>query len=116
MAAAPQKAIKTMLLYSDVERIDNELRELGVKEGGPLTMEQLSVLDSMHYEGTSAVDAMIEGLQVGNRSLVCDVGSGYGGQARYITQKTGAQLTAIELQPDMHKKAAELTQRCGLSL
>ena len=43
-----------------------------------------------------------------------DVGSGVGGPARYIAYKTGCQVTAVELQPDAHRVALDLTRRCGL--
>ena len=45
---------------------------------------------------------------------VLDVGSGLGGPARYLANKTGCLVTAIELQDDLHKEAENLTQRCNL--
>ena len=46
-------------LYSDIERIDNELRERGVAAGAPLAAPQLFAIDSLHYEGDAAVEAGI---------------------------------------------------------
>ena len=43
------------------------------------------------------------------------IGSGIGGPARYIANKTGANIVALELQSDQNKIALDLTQRCGLS-
>ena len=64
-AAGAAEEIKTMKLYSDIERIDNELRELGVADGAPIDPPQLFALDSLHYEGTEACDAAIAALNLG---------------------------------------------------
>ena len=46
---------------------------------------------------------------------ILEIGSGIGGPARYIANKTGATVIALELQPDQNKLASDLTRRCGLS-
>jgi cyclopropane fatty-acyl-phospholipid synthase-like methyltransferase len=78
-------------------------------------VDQLTPFDQYHYFGTDAVDEALEVLQLQPDSRVLDVGSGIGGPARYIAAKTGAHVTALELQPDLHEVARELTARCGLS-
>jgi cyclopropane fatty-acyl-phospholipid synthase-like methyltransferase len=107
--------IKTMKLYSNIERIENELLQAGVAAGGPIKVDQLFALDSLHYEGTAAVDAGIEEAGLVAGSSVLDVGSGLGGPARYMAHKAGCNVCAAELQQDVHAKAVELTERCGLS-
>lgn len=107
--------IKTMKLYSNIERIDRELQELGIAEGMPIDPAQLFALDSLHYEGTDAVDAAIDMLGLRTESKVLDVGSGLGGPARYIAHRAGASVTALELQSDVHAKAEQLTERTGLT-
>ena len=37
--APKETAIKSMRLYSSFDRVDNELRELGIRDGAPLTPE-----------------------------------------------------------------------------
>ena len=123
--------IKTMQLYSDIERIENELRELGIEEGGAVSVAQLNRFDSLHYEGNCAVDAAaqfmgldakmtcggIEGGAAASSSptvRVLDVGSGLGGPARYLADQFACHVTALELQSDVHAKAAQLTERAGL--
>lgn len=117
------QTIKTMQLYSDIDRIENELREIGIAAGGAVTVEQLNKFDSLHYEGNDAVDAAAAfiglsraaaagGLESNERVL--DVGSGLGGPARYLASQFRCRVTALELQSDVHGKAKELTMRAGL--
>ena len=49
-------AIKSMKLYSRVERIYDELRNIGIGEDDPLTVADLLPFDQYHYFGTLAVD------------------------------------------------------------
>jgi len=111
-AGAPVKAMK---LYDRVERIHNELDALDIAAGAPLTVEQLTPFDQYHYFGTDAVDEAIAALELKAGMRVLDVGSGIGGPARYIAASSGAQVTALELQPDLDTLAADLTKRCGLA-
>ena len=113
--ASAADAIKTMKLYSSFERVDNELRELGIADGAKLDAATLFPFDSLHYEGTDACDAAIAALRDETR-VVLDIGSGVGGPARYLAARAGWRVAALELQPDAHAKARELTARCGLLL
>ena len=113
MTAAPPD-IKTMQLYRKVERIHNELRARGINDHEALRVEDLVALDQYHYHGTAAVDAAISALSLGPNGQVLDVGAGIGGPARYMAFKTGCRVTALELQSDLDRTAAGLTERCGL--
>lgn len=121
-ACADEHAIKTMKLYSHLERIDNELRARGLlprdkKQGGggvALDPETVSKFDSMHYEGD---DGMIQAASFASLSSDCavlDIGSGFGGPARLLAHRTGCSVIALELQEDIHAKAVELTKWCRL--
>ena len=107
--------IKSMKLYSQVDRIYNDLAGLGIAADEPLSVDTLSPFDNLHYFGTQSVDETIReaGIAVGTRVL--DIGSGLGGPARYLADRTGCSVRAVELQPDMSEVAASLTARCGLS-
>ena len=107
--------IKSMKLYNNVERIFNELREVGKSTSNNLMVKDLSKFDQFHYHGTDAIDISIKKLGINDKSKILDVGSGIGGPARYIANKTGAEITAIELQSDQNNLANALTKRCGLS-
>ncbi|MGH6875385.1 MAG: SAM-dependent methyltransferase, partial [Aestuariivirgaceae bacterium] len=103
-----------MKLYDQVERINNELAALGLGADAALNVEDLTAFDQYHYLGTSAVDQAIEALGIVATSRVLEIGSGIGGPARYVAQRTGAHVFALELQPDLHQTAESLTRRCGL--
>jgi cyclopropane fatty-acyl-phospholipid synthase-like methyltransferase len=113
--AKPLPAMKSMKLYDQVERIHNELAALGFAADSALKVEDLTAFDQYHYHGTSAVDEAIRSLDIDARSRVLEIGSGIGGPARYVAEKTGAHVTALELQPDLHQTAKSLTRRCGLA-
>jgi cyclopropane fatty-acyl-phospholipid synthase-like methyltransferase len=107
--------MKSMKLYDGVNRIYRELEAQGIGADAPLRVSELTPFDQYHYHGTKAVDEAIAAAGVNAQMRVLDVGSGIGGPARYVADKTGAYVTALELQPDLHATAVDLTQRCGLS-
>jgi len=107
--------IKSMKLYNNVDRIFNELREIGKSSSSTLLVEDLTKFDQLHYHGTDAIDIFIEKLEINEKTKILDVGSGMGGPARYIANQTGAEITAIELQSDQNNLAKDLTKKCGLS-
>ena len=107
--------IKSMKLYNNVDRIFNELREIGKSTSSTLLVEDLTKFDQLHYHGTDAIDIFIEKLKINEKTKILDVGSGIGGPARYLADKTGAEITAIELQSDQNNLAKDLTKKCGLS-
>ena len=57
-------AIKSMKLYSRVERIYDELRNIGIGEDDPLTVADLLPFDQYHYFGALAVDQAIAALAI----------------------------------------------------
>jgi cyclopropane fatty-acyl-phospholipid synthase-like methyltransferase len=61
------------------------------------------------------VRSAIEHLRLQSSSRVLDVGSGLGGPARFLTCTAGCHVTALELQPELHKIGSDLTNRCALS-
>ncbi len=110
-----KQAIKSMNLYSQVDRIYNDLRAIGIDDDAPLDVETLTAFDQYHYFGTDAVDEAIAMAGITAGSRVLDVGSGLGGPARYAAKKTGCKVTALELQDDLNEVAETLTRRCGLN-
>jgi cyclopropane fatty-acyl-phospholipid synthase-like methyltransferase len=116
MATTPAQDIKTMKLYSDIERLDTELAARGYSKSDPLTVQTVQEIDCMHYQGVNAVAASAKALDITAGHMILDIGSGFGGPARYLAANYGALVTALELQPDVHAKAAELTLRCSCDL
>ena len=107
--------IKKMKLYRHPERIYDDLNAVGYKKDAPLKAGDLASFDQYHYLGTEAVDDAISSLKISSKMKIIDIGSGIGGPARYLAEKTGCHVTALELQPDLDRIACSLTERCGLS-
>ncbi len=108
------KNIKTMKLYTHVERIKNELAARGMLQGEYIDPIALNDIDSMHYMGNSAVEDAIATMKLESSSRVLDVGSGFGGSARYMSDRTNCTTTALELQKDIHDMGEYLTNKCRL--
>jgi len=108
-------AISSIGLYTNLDRIANGLAVLGIGPADPIAPEQLFPLDQWHYHGTVAIDAAAKALGLGPASRVLEIGSGIGGPARYLAHAVGCHVTALELQPQVHAIAADLTRRCGLA-
>lgn len=106
--------IKSMQLYPRPERILDDLTARGYGPGTSVPVSELSQLDQLHYHGTDALDVAITECGIGDMDQVLEVGSGWGGCARYIADQTNAHVTAIELQEDYNNVARDLTQRTGL--
>jgi cyclopropane fatty-acyl-phospholipid synthase-like methyltransferase len=106
--------IKSMKLYTHVERIDNELTEIGKGPGDPISVDELSVFDQLHYHGTEALDIALSMIGGGADQHWLEIGSGIGGPARYLAQQGDIRITALELQSDQNELAAQLTSRCGV--
>ena len=107
--------LKSMPLYKDVNRIYAELAAAGLDIDDELAAADLTAFDQYHYHGTDAVDVAIASLDIRSDDCVLEIGSGIGGPARHIASTTGANVIALELQPDLNETARDLTQRCGLS-
>jgi len=106
--------IKSMKLYTHVERIENELAELGHAPGDALNVDQLSAFDQLHYHGTEALDHALQLVAASSDQHWLEIGSGIGGPSRYLAHRGKLKMTALELQPDQDRLAAELTRRCQM--
>lgn len=104
-----------MQLYPRAERIYAELEALGIHSDAPVSVETLNRFDQLHYHGTVAIDAAIASCGVKPGDKVLEIGSGWGGCARYIVSSCDAHVTAIELQEDYNNVAQDLTRRSNLS-
>ena len=118
-------------LYNDdpAVRLERELREMtgeGFDGDAPLNALELTAIDCMHYRGNDGTDEMLarfphpksdtDGDGSASTSLlqVLDLGSGFGGCARYVASKLpGAAVTALEIQGNISRCGARLTARCS---
>jgi len=51
-----------------------------------------------------------------SKTRVLDIGSGYGGSARYLVKKYGCQVGCLNLSETQNKRNRELNQKAGISL
>ena len=107
--------VKDMKLYSEADSIFADLTALGFPAGSALDVNVVSQIDQLHYHGTASVHQAIDMLGITDTATVLEVGAGWGGPSRYIAAKSGAQVTALELQQDFSTVGETLTQRCALS-
>jgi len=65
--------------------------------------------------GLDSIIAFADWVVLAPDARVLDLGSGLGGPARYLAADRSATVTAVELVPELHATAAELTLRTGLA-
>jgi sarcosine/dimethylglycine N-methyltransferase len=106
--------IKSMRLYTHLERISNELGEAGKSLDDQLTVSELSAFDQLHYHGTEALDRAIEILSAKPQQNWLEIGSGLGGPSRYLAETASVNIVALELQNDQNELATTLTRQCNL--
>ncbi|MFF3938131.1 SAM-dependent methyltransferase [Streptomyces phaeofaciens] len=102
-----------MALY-DLQHIRDALAPL-LDRPAPLTPADLEPYDQLHYLGHRALDHAVTRLGAGPGAEVVDIGAGLGGPARYLAERYACRVTAVELQPELHRLSEELTSLCGLS-
>jgi sarcosine/dimethylglycine N-methyltransferase len=107
--------IAEMPLYTHTDRVARGLAAQGIGPADAIPPEALWALDQWHYHGTDAIRAAAELFGLGPASRVLDIGAGIGGPARYLAHTTGCQVTAVELQPELHAIGVDLTRRSGLA-
>ena len=91
------------------------LAAIGIGPADPIPPERLFPLDQWHYRGVDAIRAAASQLSLSPDSDVLDIGSGVGGPARYLAHTVGCRVMAVELLPELHAIAVDLTRRCGLN-
>ncbi|MGW0708088.1 methyltransferase domain-containing protein [Streptomyces sp. NPDC002643] len=118
-ADQPGARFDGMALY-DLQHVRDALAPLldesrSASDGASLTAADLEPYDQMHYLGRHALDNAVARLGIVSGAEVMDIGAGLGGPARYLADRYGCRLTAVELQPELHRLSRELTALCGLS-
>jgi cyclopropane fatty-acyl-phospholipid synthase-like methyltransferase len=107
--------IKKMNLYKNSSRILRDLEFLGFENDCKVGLKLLNKFDQLHYHGIQSVNNCIKLLSIEKDNLVLEVGAGWGGPSRVISNETGAKTFALELQEDYSDVGRQLTGRTGLS-
>jgi SAM-dependent methyltransferase len=85
------------------------------KEDRPLTPDDLAPIDQFHVGGQAATVALARLAGVTAADRVLDVGGGFGGPARSISQAAGCAVTVLDLTAAYCAVGESLTARCGLA-
>ena len=72
-----------MSLYKTTDRFLNNYNFLKNSLKREPTLEEISDIDQLHYNGINAVNEAILKTKINQSSFVLDIGSGIGGPARY---------------------------------
>ena len=107
--------LRAVPLYTHVNRVARGLAARGIGPDDAIPTAELFALDQWHYHGTDAIRDAGAFLGLGPTSRVLDIGSGIGGPARFLAHTTGCHVTALELQPELHRVGLDLTRRSGLA-
>jgi SAM-dependent methyltransferase len=76
--------------------IERALRSAGL-DLDHLAPADLGLLEDFHTMGRIATAQLVDLAQITNESEVLDAGSGVGGTARYVADRYGAHITAVDL-------------------
>ena len=104
--------IKTMQLYSHMDRIWNELKEEGIGENDKIPVAILNKFDCLNYGGAEGAARSVTSLCVDSSHTILDVGSGLGGPARCVHAVCGAKVIGIELQNELAELGNTLSAKC----
>ncbi|MCH7777375.1 MAG: class I SAM-dependent methyltransferase [Gemmatimonadetes bacterium] len=96
-----------------LERLHAALLGDGIDPDHP-TIETLAPFDQFHGRGLEATEEVADVLAVAATDHLLDVGSGFGGPARYIADRFGCRVTGIDLTAEFCDVARHLTQMLGL--
>ena len=106
--------IEEMNLYKTTDRFLNNYKHLKKSLKRAPTLEEISDIDQLHYNGIEAVNEAILKTKIKENKIVLDIGSGIGGPARYLANKTNSIIYAVELQKSLNDIASELTNNYKL--
>ncbi len=93
--------------------IEHALRSAG-KDLDRLAPADLALLEDFHTMGRIATAQLVELAQITGESAVLDAGSGVGGTARYIADRYGSQVTAVDLTDEYCETNRWLNRLVGL--
>jgi cyclopropane fatty-acyl-phospholipid synthase-like methyltransferase len=103
------------MTYRETDLIDKISAYFAASGIDPSDPGALSTFDQYHAGGTQAVDLLLPSLDLSADSSLLDVGSGFGGPARYIADKVGARVVGVDITPSYVEAATWLTELSGLS-
>ena len=108
---------KTSDMYSNhpinYDQIINSLKEAG-KDLCNITQDDLSLFDQDHYDGSRAIDVLIEKLKIKSTDKLIDLCCGLGGTSRYVADKCGTEVIGVDVTKNRINAAEKLTKIVNL--
>jgi SAM-dependent methyltransferase len=95
-------------------RLEKSLEESGLAQA-PIEWSKLAMADQFHAGGLEATRAVGAALAPEKGGRVLDVGSGFGGAARFLAATYGCHVAGVDLTPDYVEIASYLSDRTGLA-
>lgn len=80
-----------------------------------LTAADLSAVDQLHAGGAAATALVLARINLAVGTTLLDVGCGLGGPSRMAADRYGAQVTGVDLTPELVDAANALAARVGLA-
>ncbi|MBW0017425.1 MAG: class I SAM-dependent methyltransferase [Mycobacterium sp.] len=96
------------------DNIERALREAG-KDLNHLEPADLGPLEDFHTMGRFATIQLLDLVEITSASMVLDAGSGIGGTARYLADRHGCRVKAVDLTGDYCETNRWLNQCVGLA-
>lgn len=82
---------------------------------GSVAVETLFPVDQLHHGGVGLTERMVNAAGIEPGMAILDAGSGIGGSARYIANRFGCKVEAIDLSDEFVRTAQDLDMLVGLS-
>lgn len=103
--------------YSRGDVTKRILTALGLQDAahGSVRIETLYPVDQLHHGGVSLTERMTKVAGIKPGMMVLDAGSGIGGSARYLADKFGCDVEAMDLSKEFVRTAEDLDKLVGLS-
>lgn len=95
------------------EKFSNALQGAGFDIEN-LSTDDLKPLDEFHIRGRKATAELFEKAKFTSDDLVLDIGSGFGGPARFLSDTYGSLVVGLDLTPDYADMASHFSIATGL--
>lgn len=108
----PDFSVADMALYG-LKRAHERLETLEPKSVWELA--DTASFDCMHYLGDDALHCAAKALDLKRGQRIIDIGSGFSATGRFLYKFYGADVTGVELQPEIHVMAETINARNGMT-
>ncbi|MGI9517702.1 MAG: class I SAM-dependent methyltransferase [Pirellulaceae bacterium] len=109
MTHQPDSVTRHYTVGGIMDKIESGLQQIG-KDTDSITVDDLSAVDAFHTRGRESTVELATLAELQPQDRVLDVGCGLGGSARFLANKYGCHVTALDLTPEYIEVATELSR------